>query len=442
MRPSSSGSAVLIFALAALGCTPKPKVEVRPPLAPARAEHAALERLSQTFQVSTTVDPADPAVPLVGLHLTSIIRPELETRVEDEFLADVAGLTRLRTLRITSARVTGTGFKHLAGLTELRELDVSSSWVNDDGIRALPVLPNLEGIELRASRVTDAGVADLRRQPKLARLRVGGGNVTVKGLAALAEFPALTEVSTGDADWGDAELAELAKVPRLERLTVFAGDRLSDDGLARLAKRDGLRRLHLELERFPLKGLATLRALPHLADLDLRSRGVNDEVAGEVAGWARLRGLNLGSTPHLSDAGLWPLLKLKELDSLGLNWATAITSRGMIPVGKMTHLRTLDLSGTKVGDDGLRNLAGLTGLRRLGLNVDRKPGISSAGLRHLGGMTELEHLDLFSTRVTDADVPFLAGFKKLKEVTLFDTGVTFDGAERLRKELPGAKVNK
>ena len=61
----------------------------------------------------------------------------------------------------------------------------------------------------------------------------------------------------------------------------------------------------------------------------------------------------------------------------------------------------VDFRRTKVTDDGLVHLAGMTELRRLYLKNTR---ITDSGLEHLKGLTKLNQLDLRSTKVTDVGV--------------------------------------
>jgi len=110
--------------------------------------------------------------------------------------------------------------------------------------------------------------------------------------------------------------------------------------------------------------------------------------------------------------------------------------RQLMPVA--ASLRWLDLSRTAVTDEGLEIVAGFTGLTRLRLD---NTGVTSAGVQNLGSLESLEHLNLFNTRLDDDAVPALSGMQSLQALYLYDSGISREGAERIREALPEARVN-
>jgi hypothetical protein len=67
--------------------------------------------------------------------------------------------------------------------------------------------------------------------------------------------------------------------------------------------------------------------------------------------------------------------------------------------------------------------------------------ISDDGLAFLKGMSALQTLSLYGTRITDRGLEHLKGLDNLKEVILAETKVTEQGARELRKALPRPKIN-
>jgi len=108
----------------------------------------------------------------------------------------------------------------------------------------------------------------------------------------------------------------------------------------------------------------------------------------------------------------------------------------LTPIAK--NVLALDLSRTRLKDDDLAPLAGMTNLVRLDL---KRNTITDAGLVHLKGLVDLESLNLFDTQVADAGLIHLTGLKKLQKIFLFNTKVTAAGADRLRAAVPGVVVN-
>jgi len=70
----------------------------------------------------------------------------------------------------------------------------------------------------------------------------------------------------------------------------------------------------------------------------------------------------------------------------------------------LSGLRYLELCQTKVTDEGLKELAALTELQRLGLN---STAVTGAGLKHLVPLKKLQLLNLSDTKVTETDVAAL-----------------------------------
>jgi len=122
-----------------------------------------------------------------------------------------------------------------------------------------------------------------------------------------------------------------------------------------------------------------------------------------------------------------------------LNVAKEFADAGLTPLAPMADkISSMDLAKTKVSDAGLKALAGYKNLKELHLEGT---GISDAGLDHLKDLTSLEYLNLYNTKVTDAGLPKLAGLTKLKSLYLWQTGVTKAGVAALKGKLSAAHIN-
>lgn len=102
------------------------------------------------------------------------------------------------------------------------------------------------------------------------------------------------------------------------------------------------------------------------------------------------------------------------------------------------NIYALDLSGTKVKDADLSNLAGMRNLSRLILS---KTEITDAGLANLKTNAALEILNLYGTMVSDAGMEHLAALKSLKKVYLWKSKATEAGANALSAAVPGVVVS-
>jgi hypothetical protein len=122
------------------------------------------------------------------------------------------------------------------------------------------------------------------------------------------------------------------------------------------------------------KDFARLGGLRHLKNLALYGADFDDEGMVYVGHIVRLETLDLGLT-SITDTGLTHVASLENLESLSLN-GTAITDRGLIFLTSLERLETLSLRGTDVTDRGMKVVGSLPNLRRLKLRNTVR-GISS-----------------------------------------------------------------
>ena len=59
----------------------------------------------------------------------------------------------------------------------------------------------------------------------------------------------------------------------------------------------------------------------------------------------------------------------------------------------------------------------------------------------LASLSQLEYLNLYGTRITDKSLKSLSALKNLRQLFVWQTGVTTKGVEELRKSLPKLKVS-
>ena len=84
------------------------------------------------------------------------------SRVTDEGLVDLKGLTNLQKLTLTATKITDAGLVHLKGMTNLDYLDLLETKVTDTGLVHLKGLNKLVSLLLPA-QVTDAAVTELKK---------------------------------------------------------------------------------------------------------------------------------------------------------------------------------------------------------------------------------------------------------------------------------------
>jgi len=151
---------------------------------------------------------------------------------------------------------------------------------------------------------------------------------------------------------------------------------------------------------------------------------------------------NADAIAHLTELGATVTsIAVNEPQHLSVEWISTYHKTTDKEVEQILHIAPnvveVDLSRTKVTDKGLAHMGKLARMTHLNLN---RTGITDAGLKGLGDLRSLEWLNLYGTEVTDAALPELAKHKRLKALYIWNTKITGEGADKLRKALPDAKV--
>lgn len=124
---------------------------------------------------------------------------------------------------------------------------------------------------------------------------------------------------------------------------------------------------------------------------------------------------------------LKPLAGLKSLKSLVLENCLADGDSSFLK--EFTNLEVLKISGTAFGDETMKNLAGLTGLRTLSVRGPRPgefSGVTDRSLKHLAGLRNLRVLDLYGTEVRGPGLEHVGKLTSLQEIDMEATGVGND----------------
>ncbi|HUQ90614.1 MAG TPA: hypothetical protein VM120_02960 [Bryobacteraceae bacterium] len=188
----------------------------------------------------------------------------------------------------------------------------------------------------------------------------------------------------------------------------------------------------LDRIRFKDAGLGEIGSLVNLRELVLRQSDVRGHT---LQPFHKLQALDCTLCP-LDNEGLGNVAAMSGMQRLRIG-DTQITDAGMPVLKGLTQLEELDLHGTAITDVGLSHIAGLRRLKKLNL---AGTGISDAGIEVLRGLTELEELNLYRTKVSNAGLDGLRGLKKLLEADVRYSRVTPAGVESLRAGLPSVRV--
>ncbi len=136
------------------------------------------------------------------------------------------------------------------------------------------------------------------------------------------------------------------------------------------------------------------------------------------------------TTPDFGDVDVDPMLLIKNLEHANLS-GTAVGDDGLKKLEKKTMLRSLDLSKTRVTDKGMTALKDMTNLTYLNLS---ETAVTDQGLEALKGLTQLRELDLGKDMIRGPGLSALKGLKSLTSLNLTDSRVDDSGLEQLKNE--------
>ncbi len=125
---------------------------------------------------------------LLGFDVGPLVAVELSgTRVTDDDLKHLRGLSGPGRLWLGGTRITDAGLEHLAGLSRLYTLDLERTKITDAGLRHLRGLKSLENLSLRGTQVSDVGLRHLEAIARLKFLDLAGTRVTPESVNKLRE---------------------------------------------------------------------------------------------------------------------------------------------------------------------------------------------------------------------------------------------------------------
>lgn len=258
---------------------------------------------------------------------------------------------------------------------------------------------------------------------------------TPKSWSLLAQLPHLEHICT---PYGltDADIAEIAKLPALNELEIVA-DKLTDAGLAALARIRNLQVLHLEgTAQMTDEGLKALATLPRLRHLRL-SGPFTDKGLSYLAATPALKVLWL-EAPRTTEEGLRSLAQIATLERLCLPYLDQITEHGITYLRAMPRLIALGVGDARSLNAGVEALASLPNLEVLALKGS--PALSDEALKPLGTMPKLRALEICSSRITESGLVNLYPCKMLDSVQIKSScPVSQQAVARLQTELPNLR---
>lgn len=175
-------------------------------------------------------------------------------------------------------------------------------------------------------------------------------------------------IKTGDTQW-IADLGGTFVRDAQGRVTAVGlrGTWVADTDLRRLNEFPELSVLDLSLTHITDQGMQEIKGLPGIVDLNLYfAEYVTDEGLSAVKNWKKLKRLNLHGT-KISDNALEHISGITTLESLNVG-STLMTDVGLERLTNLTRLKELTMGGNELGDAGLQALRQMPGLTYLDLS--------------------------------------------------------------------------
>ena len=184
-----------------------------------------------------------------------------------------------------------------------------------------------------------------------------------------------------------------------------------------------------------LQSAAAIRELVRRGAVVKKFAVIESETQGLLV---RLKAEHIDRNGKIDADILATLQPLKEL-SLELR-GLPLSDAGLKSLLAKATLVGLDVSGSEISDRGLQVLASArVSLRLLDLSFTR---IGDEGLTSVASQSELRHLSLIDCRVTDCGIESLSRLARLREIYLAKTAVSASAAEQLRRRLPACRIDR
>jgi hypothetical protein len=374
-------------------------------------------------------------------------------------------------------KVPADGLSPLAQIPMLQRIELA--WRGDlvDGdVKFLEAMPWLTALSLaRCGQITDRTVERLRQHTHLERINLQWTGTGDAAIAALAGRPSLSRVLVGTG-LTDAGAAGLRDFPALAQpgarnafLSLSSARALTDEALAAIASLNGVIALDLHMSAFgsphyTVRGVAHLRHMASLRELNFHGALATDEVLAAIATIPRLRWLHC-QDPISGDEGFVLLGQCTTLESIESRVCRRMTDRGFAAIAELPRLERLALGGPRISDAAMANLADapalvnltpimfgdrafeyiakIPRLERLTNMYNRSTGDEAT--RHLRAHPTLVDYGAFGTQITDESLRIIAGFPRLETVAfancdfITDEGMRYLAtAPRLRKISAGS----
>jgi internalin A len=178
-----------------------------------------------------------------------------------------------------------------------------------------------------------------------------------------------------------------------------------------------------------LGGKVERDAAGHVVAVNLRGAWVDDVEMIDIARLPKLQRLDLSHT-RITDEGMLHLKPASQIEDLNLYYAEWVTDQGMMAIKNWKKLKRLNVRGTRISNGTLEIVSHMPQLEALDISNTQ---ITDNGMDMLITLTSLKELSLGQGRVRAGDLGFL---RVLTTLTSLDIG----GAQPTPPDMGGRKI--
>lgn len=369
-------------------------------------------------------------------NLTSVDFSDLAVR--DDQIRMLAGLPKLKKLRLWGAGITDAVFDELVELDSIVDVGLENTEITDAGLQRLEQMQQLRTVFLRRNTyLTDAAFDVFPKLPHLTAILCLYHNITDEALVKIKDLEDLRVLDVrGCATLSDDGFLQLGKLKKLEQVKMRTAG-MTNKGMALFKGTPNLKVLVLEDAPITAPGLENLKGASNMVELELLRSLLDDAALSSLSNMPKLKKLLLrDSQTPITGEGLAFLKNSTELTSLNLA-ETEVNDEGLRNIESMSKLTLLDLWNTQVTDAGMESVAKLKNLTALTLDGTQ---VTDAGVAQLEGLP-LQKLFLQGCQISDAGIESLKKIKTLQAIDLkFCVQVSEDAVNDLKATLPELKV--
>lgn len=232
-----------------------------------------------------------PAIELVGtgnsdvpLNLLQALqkKPSLKrltisfAKISDESAARIGALQQLQSLQLQRRiEASPTAVDSMLRLTGLKELTLSGRMVEDETLQRVSKMPVLRKLGLESAFITDGGIQILRRLRNLRSLTIYlGDRVSNQGIDQIADM-SLSDIHITLLTASNDRVKALRKISGLKDLKFVSANNVDDAAIPHLAELTELETLILSDARFSHAGVKELRTSLPKCQIEIDNRPRN-----------------------------------------------------------------------------------------------------------------------------------------------------------------------